>query len=108
MIFPKIKTAGVKPMATEVKVYCAHTKKTVCKLGALKPDHGMNLWGICYRAAYLIRKGWLFFIVITYNITILSGFLISYLVNSSSIAYHFQEHKQEMIQVKLTLKNKVS
>lgn len=48
-----------------------------------------------------------FFTVIGYNSRIFGGYLILTLGNSSSFAYAFQRHNQEMTQVKLVLQNKL-
>lgn len=55
-----------------VKVYCRHTKKTDCKLGALKP----NTWNEAQRCIVIMQlieygdSNYLFFTVIGYHIRI--------------------------------------
>ena len=94
-----------------VNVYCAYAKKTVCKVGPLKPEHGMKFRSVLLENSLQSEKAvTFFFTVIGYNIRIflnyrelVSGYITLSLGTSLSFAYDFQRHKQEMTQVKLVL-----
>lgn len=83
-----------------MKTYGAHTTKAVCSQAALRPEQE--------RGSRALLGSSLFFTVTGQNRALVSGHLISTLGTRSGFTYHFQRHKQEMIQFELALQSKLN